>query len=734
MKAEKAAPTFLLLAVAQLLLYAAFMNREVAWNYILHGDPTWYVYFNYKIYHAVVERNWAVIWQQATTSPWGILLFLETLVPQFLLGPSRFSVGVINLVYFLLAQAAVYIFFARLTCSVIGGVTAVALLMAMQTPFRGDGPGLNIADFHFDLVLFFLLVILHLMVAWSNSFARRWASIAIGLFAGLTVATRLVSFYLLGGVFGVFGLVMLYKWLRSDAKDNDLSRDRLRNFRIALWVYVVTSLIPLTIAAKALYAHYFRFVFDAKYSADRAGLYVMGATSKLGEAYEVMVRMLKFDFGHGYLAVLLIAVTVVWVGSRNMGLPVKVSASHDELAKASGWIGRMLADREAMRTYWLFLLISGVTSYVMHIVFPIKSDHLTRMTAAPILIAVMLLISPMLVRQWNESIVWRRTISRVAVGLLVTVALFVQLAFYTGPGRFHDMKAEVSEIQNLYADIGRLAGNRGQKEIAISVDRITHFELGALLGFAIYDFEQNSRFLIHEPKLGGVIDEPIELEQAKMLLGQSDFALLGSMPYPESSLPFMKSLRPISEDVHKYVEQHFCLYKGYMLFGEPRRLYVNQNKRAWQYSASASTEPGYGPDGLLEGRSRIWHAPWAENRNQWVEFQRENPLQFSALTIVAQDGAPERAPRNFILEALDSQRGWSSVLSVKDADFSINKSLTWPITSDRAYSRYRLVVTRNNGDPNLMTIQDMKLDIGPDQKKCAGPAQSAVPGRSSLSN
>lgn len=734
MKAGKAAPTFLLLAVAQLLLYAAFINREVAWNYILHGDPTWYVYYNYKIYHAVVERNWATIWQQATTSPWGILLFLETLVPQFLLGPSRFSVGVINLVYFLLAQAAVYIFFARLTRAAIGGVAAVALLMAMQTPFRGDGPGLNIADFHFDLVLFYLLVILHLMVAWSNSFAQRRASVFIGLVAGITVATRLVSFFLLSGVFGVFGLVLIYRWLRPDAKDMGLSHKRLGNFSIALGVYIATSLAPIVIAAQALYAQYFRFVFDEKFSADRAGMYVMGATSKLGEAYEVVERMLKYDFGLGYFAVALIVVTVVLVGSRITNSAAGASESHDGPIKVSGWVGRMLADREAMRTYWLFLLISGVTSYVMHVVFPIKSDHLTRMTAAPILIAVMLLISPMLVRQWNESIVWRRTISRVAVGLLVTVALIVQFAFYTGPGRFHDMKTEVLEIQNLYADIGLLASNRGQKEIAISVDRVTNFELGALLGFAIYDFEHNGRFLIHEPKLGGVIDEPIELEQAKILLGQSDFALLGSMPYPESSFPFMKSLRPISEDVHKYVEQQFCLYKRYMLFGEPRWLYVNQNKRAWQYSASASTGPGYGPDGLLEGRNRIWHAPWAENRNQWVEFQREAPLQFSALTIVAQDGAPERAPRDFTLEALDSQRGWISVLSVKDADFSTNQILTWPITSDGAYSRYKLVVTRNNGDPNLMTIQNMKLDIGPDQKKCTGPEQSVVPGRSSLSN
>lgn len=712
MRTRMAVPIFVTLAVVQCFLYATFMQREVAWNYILHGDPTWYVYFNYKIYHAVVERTWNVVWQQAKSAPWGILLFLETLVPQFILGPSRFSVGVINLLYFLLAQAVVYGFFSRLTRSAIGGIVAVALLMAMQTPFRGDGPGLNIADFHFDLVLFYLLVLLHLLVAWSNCFARKWVSVAIGVVAGITVATRLVSFFLLDAVFGVFCLVLLYRWLRPGANDNGLSRARVLHLGIATGAYLFVSLIPIAIARSALYSHYFRFVFDEKFSADRAGLYVMGASSKLGEAYEVAVRMFCYDFGAGYLGVALVSILAFFVCGRSY-LPQKNAEP-----PAPGWLRNMLADREAVQLYWVFLLVSMIVSYVMHIAFPIKSDHLTRMTAAPILIAVTLWISPICVGHMKASVAWRRVVAWFSVGSLVLVALVVQLAFYTGPGRRHEQKAEILAIQSLYADLSRILDERKQMEMSISVDRIVHFELGALLGFAIYDFENNDRMVVHHPKLGGVIDEPIAREHALQLLSESDVVLLGDLPYPKSQLPFMRSLEPIAEDVHRYVEQHFCFFREYELFGERRRLYVKH--AAWKYSASAFTELKYGPEGLLEGRNQIWHAPWGKNQTQWVEFRRASPIRVSSFTIVAQDDAVTRAPRDFSLEAIDPTRGWVPVLSVRGADFSTSQSLTWPVAVGQAYSQYRLVVTKNNGDPNLMTIKSMDIDAAIDQK-CGQP-------------
>ena len=102
---RRAAGVFLALAVLQILLFREFMAREVAWDYLLHGDPTWYTYFCYKVFHALNQREWALLWEQAVTSPWGVLLFLQSAIPQFLFGPSRASLVSVNLFYYLTAHA-----------------------------------------------------------------------------------------------------------------------------------------------------------------------------------------------------------------------------------------------------------------------------------------------------------------------------------------------------------------------------------------------------------------------------------------------------------------------------------------------------------------------------------------------------------------------------------------------------------------------------------------------------
>src|SRR3989338_812705 len=143
------------------LMFFNYINREMAQDYILHGDPTWYVYFNYKFFNAFIEHDWNTLWEMTKASPFGILLYIESTLLQLVGGSSRATVSSINLVYYFVAQIATFLFFYKFHKKKSAGAIAVLLLLSLSTPFRTGGPDLNIVDFHFDLVLFFMLLMLH---------------------------------------------------------------------------------------------------------------------------------------------------------------------------------------------------------------------------------------------------------------------------------------------------------------------------------------------------------------------------------------------------------------------------------------------------------------------------------------------------------------------------------------------------------------------------------------------
>jgi len=709
------------IVLAQFFLFSSYIEREASWNYVLHGDPTWYVYFNYDFLDALTEKDWTRIWGRLRTSPWGSLLFFEAAATQLMFGADRMGIAAINLVYFTGAQIITFVFFYRLTGRPAAGWLAIAILMSMQTPFRGDGPGLNISDFHFDLVLFYLLLGIHLQVAVSDCFLKRNAALVVGLLGAVIVATRLVSVFLLTGVFGLFGMYLVWRWYqaRNDKEELEPAATRVRNFLLSALVYMGAATIPVAIANRALYHHYFRFVFDEEFSRQRAGMYVMGATTKLEEAWEVLIRMLHFDFGWAFL-VSLITLGGLYLATR--GFPKSAAPTSEEIAPIAN---RWLADKVSARLDLHFLLISAVASYVMHVVFPIKSDHLTRMTAAPLVILATMWAVPRISAAWTAASpggALRRFLKAgfLALGLSAT---YVQLGFYASAGRYADQKREIVKVQDIYSDIAEIVRDLGIEEVAISVDRVgsifngrllspnESYELGALYSFFTYAFERENLLLTPRPKFGSIIDEAHDWARAKTELASSDFVLIGPYPYTRNDWPLTKSVFRFSDKFHAYVKANFCLYREYELFGEKRSLYVNPASQRWRYDASASVSDFHGPQGLIEGTGHIWHAPWT-GTHQWVEFAGLKPLALRTFGIMAQDGVANRAPRDFVLHGFDEDTDeWVTLLTVNGADYTEQQLLEWPIDGTESYRRYRVNVLANAGDPTLLTIQKLSLKV-----------------------
>ncbi len=714
----KIAVLFSLAFFIQGLLFFNYINREIAPDYILHGDPTWYIFFNYKLFNAYIESNWSVFWEMAQTSPWGILLFLETTFLQLIGGPSRATVSSINLVYFFIAQAATFLFFYKYHKTKSAGAIAVLLLLALSTPFRKDGPGLNIGDFHFDLVLFFLLLVLHYMVAASHMFRLRNWAVATGTFAGIIVASRLVSFFLFVAVFGAYAAYLLVR--RFYARGDGELKIIFLNYWYAILAFISVVSLPLWVARHAVYNQYFRFLFDKKFSDDRAGLYSWG-TTKTEEAWQLLSRMLKFDFGTFFFLVLMVIASTAFIAyvmrPREKIYEAKIVPSSENIQSADllGLCGTLPVRRE----FYIFLALSTIASFVLHLSFSIKSDHLTRMTAAPIFVGLTIWVSWFLSKHYKSGVRWIKYLCITCLGVLICIALYTQITFYFGVGRHHALKSEMQGLQELYSDMSKVSSLRSLKDVAISVDRVDRgYELGALMSYFTYEYEHNGIIQIPHPKLGGSWDEPIDFDRALSFVKESDFVLLGDLPYVTTDTPFHRSIKPRIGEIHDFVNQHLCRYKDYFLFGSHRVLYLKPKSPVWSYLASSSTEPRYGPEGLIEGTGNIWHAHWKAGDTQWVEFSSPYALQMNSITIQPQSEGADRAPKDFKLQARNGN-DWVDLLVVQNAAYTSNHALTWQVKQSAPYKSFRLFVTRNNGNPSLMTIQNIDLGIPDLPDKCS---------------
>jgi hypothetical protein len=557
---------FAAILVLQTVFFCNYMEREVKEVFVLHGDPTWYVIFNYRLFINFIESRFADMLTFCQTSPWGVLLFFQSLICQIVLGPSRLSITIVNLIYFLVCQVFTFIFFIRTTKSKLIAWLSVFILLALNTPFRKDGPGLNIADFHFDLILFFLLLLIHYVYLSSSNFSNKKWAIYLGILLAFTVANRLVSFFLISTLFGGVAFFIFSRYIFAEKELKAKLLPKIKNITACLSIYVALVAVPLLIAKNAIYGHYFRFIFDKEFARERAGLYVMGAKNKLGEAQQVFSRMVDFDFG-----------LIFWI-STAITISILIFSIW-----ASSVLTMQLRKREIFSfkiesTFIYFCIWSATSSYLLHVMFPIKSDHLTRMTTAPLFVLFIFLMYLIVKNFVSERLQFKTLLS--ITGVFLVAAFVNQTRFYFGKGRFYKNKIEMVALTKMYDDILNVVANNNLKEVNISVDRVnsttSHYCLGAMLSFSTYAFEKKGLMLHQAPQLGGVCDEPISIETAISQLKESDFVLMGEKP-DDYNIPFNKSIEKDFNKIKSFVSNNFLFFKEYSLFGEKKKLFIKKS-------------------------------------------------------------------------------------------------------------------------------------------------------------
>ncbi len=667
----------------QLLLFTSYMARAVSPNPVLLGDTTWFTYFCYEFANALHNQNYLLFPHKVLIQPWGVLLWLESVATQHLFGGGRTSLVVINLLHYFLAQLSTYIFFLGVYGSRRIGMAALLLFLSLHTPFRG-AETLTIIDFHPDFIAMCILMAFYYAIYRSYLFADRKMSMVTAGIAIYLTYMRLVTFFNIVAICGIF-LVMLLAdmWTLRLLKEH---REKIKNFVTAAALYLVFTIPHLLVSGRAVWAHYFNFVFDPEFLKNRI-MYTYGLSGAWEGMAWVLRRVLLEDFGLYFWAALTGCILAALWAART-------------------W---QKIDR-GLVFYLLFLLLSCALSLYQHGVFPIKSAHLTRLTMAPLFIIITIAFCEV-VHRAQHALENKKLLGALLLAIPLSAAAINHLAFYTSSGRAIANEDRYA-IEDTYERIYRYAMENNLPALRISIDFVdpkSNYFLGALKQASIYAYERHQVFFDHVSKLGGVLDQPTALEDALRQLKESDIALV-TPEYVPNSWPLTQSIAPMHDRIMDYIKTNFAFAKRYEIFGTKHDLYFRHlPDSAWEITASQSTSEYYGPR-LLTTEPRIWHAKW-DGSPQWVEFASKRPALLNSLTLIAQDKGFDRAPRDFSFLGSNDGANWQELAARTDAHYDpVTRELHLPLLAKKPYARYRLVITNNSGNSDLLTIQNVHFN------------------------
>lgn len=126
-------------------------------------------------------------------------------------------------------------------------------------------------------------------------------------------------------------------------------------------------------------------------------------------------------------------------------------------------------------------------------------------------------------------------------------------------------------------------------------------------------------------------------------------------------------------------------------------------------TASSVLAPQHDASCLMSAAKRIWHSQAPAAYPEWLHFSFDKPLAVRKIFVQNQDGHPERSP---VIMAFDARVGaeWQTVLVVQRAQWRYGGEWqNWQVQAEIPSAEFRLRILANNGDPNLVTVQNAYL-------------------------
>lgn len=129
---------------------------------------------------------------------------------------------------------------------------------------------------------------------------------------------------------------------------------------------------------------------------------------------------------------------------------------------------------------------------------------------------------------------------------------------------------------------------------------------------------------------------------------------------------------------------------------------------------ASSQMPGkeLGPEELLRGYRKIWHAQSPPQYPEWIEIKYRQPKTFNTFGLRPQSGNQneyKRAPIDFQLQGSNDKINWSDLLEVKGASYeNVGGWQYWSFNNSKAYLYYRTKITAG-GHRDILSLRQIEL-------------------------
>lgn len=655
----------------------------------MNDVSSYYIYNSYSLFEAFRRGDWSAVRDILFSPPLTPLIHMQSAALNFFVQPARYAAVSLGFIYYLSAQVATYWFFRRLCRSPAAGLAAVFMLLACGRPFA-DGIGAPDAD----VAVFSLYILASYAVALTNTFGRPASALILPMifaFCCWCDAALIPGFILF---FILMFLCLAGFYFQQAGEIRGAALPRLRNLALAAAVFALT-VAPLLLNGGGS----FNFEPAAELSTSAGAL---------------LRKTMSDDFGPAFWAGLAGLTGLAW-RLRGDRKPAVEPAATDADAESR-------RDQVDFNLYCLALLLFGVSGFAADVAAA-RTDGPFAGPLLVLLLTVCLLWATDQIRaglpRRDERTTATATKSMICAAALAAVA--TQAAFYAAPGRNRPVRGEMNTLAEMFDDIRRYAARTGTTEPVIVSDVGGGYAVGGLLSWNLFVYEKYGEL---PPARGRLIGDDTPWPEARARLDAADVVVLSGSGYAADPAPD-SAPAALRTDMRRHVEDGFRYCGAYALYEQDSRaafrrggthgLYIRTRRPErpdWTITASSAAAPEFGPETLLQPGGAIWHAAW-DGGPQWVMLETPVPVSLRGLSITAQDGRPERAPMDFMLQASDDGAQWRTLLEAVSISYRKRQTRTWSVEDGRRHRYFRLYVTANGDDSPLLTIQHLALDVAP---------------------
>ncbi len=614
-----------LLFLAQFGLFWQYAKREIVWAYPGGYDQSAYLTLDTLLYQDILHEGplSAIRNYLHQIPPTGLMLPLQDSFLHFFLGPGRMSNLLLNFLYFVLLEVAVFTTARWRSGYEAFGWLGCGLLMMQMTAFLSSG---GMFDCRIDFIVYSLYgIFLCLLIRSDGMREKRWI-VAAGGCAILMVGFRFITFAYLLGMCMTFFTALLGLWMvwRGRWRERAVLGRAMRRTAVLGGVFLV--------GGGALIARNWRVIHDYYVVGHLTGnekhlrAIEMGVTNLTGHLTYYFSSLFEEHLGAVFVAawIALAALGLAgWFFGRSGTLPLP-----RRFGRTNGrWIIELLLLCASLFAPWFVLTLDES-----------KSPVVAGVLGPPCVLLLISLVAG-LTRRWRAGsasgtpVALASTWWSVAAAVTLVLGSANWLNHLARQWQYSSRRPSVEQIGALYDLLGDEAPRRGLTAPRIATDVMYDWLVPSTINVSL--FERSGRWLGAHPSLGFSMFA-ISREEVFSELAKADIALITTFP-KEGPYPFYASIRPLGAEINAWCVAHLVRSRTFRIDDGEVTVYFRPNVALEGLSGEWITPAGFRirvPADIVE-KMRV------DKQNFLVLEGPENPALLEGLPVASAQLARE---------------------------------------------------------------------------------------------